>query len=194
MSANTARMEYLRAATFGSAAYDLDLVPGYEEQAIPRYKTREENAQRARENARERQRVRERANARARTHERPLKVSVTSVLGFAVVAVLVICMLLSYVQLTELSANMAELEAELAQLEKEEKRLTVDYEQAFNLSAVEAYAVNDLKMTRLADSQIVLVDIERGDKAEILASPESKGTDAVTGAVDFFTSLVSYFK
>lgn len=194
MAANTARIEYLRSATFGSAAYDLDLVPGYEEQAIPGRRTKEDSAERAREYARERQRARQKAQVKTHAHEKPVKVSVTSILGFAVAAALVICMLLSYVQLNELSLNMATMEQEIAELAKEEKRLTVEYEKTFNLSDVEAYAVNNLNMTRLADDQIILVDIERGDTAEILATPETKGADTVTGAVDFITSLVAYFK
>ena len=66
--------------------------------------------------------------------------SVFSVVGFGAVAVLAVMVLLSYVQLTALSAQTVSLQNELAQLEEENVVLTAQYERMFDLNTIKEEA------------------------------------------------------
>jgi len=168
-------------ATYGSLAHELDYVESFGDEYAE---------------AQPRQKERERAvpKAAARAHAQPVGVSLFAVVGVLLAAALMVCVLLSYVQLAEISGDMTALQKQMTELKKEEARLTIEYEKAFNLSAVEDYAVNTLGMTKLTESQIYTVDIQRHDKAEVLGQPGAKGTDFFSGAAEYITSLLAYFK
>ena len=94
------------------------------------------------------------------------KISVLSVVGFAAGAVLALLVLMSYIQLTALSAETVELKQQLSALETENVTLTAQYERMFDLDAVKE-AAEAAGMTKPGSSQIYYIDLSGGDTAVI---------------------------
>ena len=178
-----------RTATFGNVAYDLESLKRnfefstYAEPEV--YREPEAESVPA-----PRTRTRERARAAAETG---VGVSVFSVLGYAVAAVLLIFVILSYVQITELNASTSELNGQLSELTTEATELRVAYETTFNINEIEEYAESTLGMVRLTNDNVASVSIERSDTGVILSEKE-EGESAFTGFVEHLRSLLEYFK
>ena len=97
--------------------------------------------------------------------------SVFSVLGFGAVAALAVLVLLSYVQLTALSAETVSLQNELAQLEEENVILTAQYERMFDLNTIKE-AAESAGMSKPSSSQIYYIDLSEGDSAVVYEEAE----------------------
>ena len=93
-------------------------------------------------------------------------VSVFSVLGFTAVLGMAVLVLMSYIQLTMLSADTVALKSQLATLETEHVRLTAQYEQMFDLAAVQE-AAEAAGMVKPGSSQISYIDLSEGDSAVV---------------------------
>ena len=147
-------------------------------------------APRHREAAREQPRVRSlpKVQLREAQHVAPLAVA-----GAAAAAVLAVLLLLSYIRLTVLSADMVELRGELEALETENVVLTAQYEQIFDLASIREAAIG-MGMTKPSSSQIYYLDVSRGDSAQVYQE-ESAGWMEKIG--DFFHqgvyAVVEYF-
>lgn len=135
--------------------------------------------------------VRERAEVSVRS-----AVSPAIVLGFAVAAIMLCLVLLSYVRLTELSVQAGEVANELTELQTTYTKLRVVYESTFDLEEIETYARDVLGMTTPEAEQINYVDFSTPDKAVILEDTDvvddAKGI--VSGIRDFLVSITEYFK
>ena len=81
-------------------------------------------------------------------------------------AVLALLVLMSYIQLTALSAETVELKQQLSALETENVTLTAQYERMFDLDAVKE-AAEAAGMTKPGSSQIYYIDLSGGDTAVI---------------------------
>lgn len=129
-----------------------------------------------------------RTRTRAAQHVSPL-----SAAGFCAVAVLAVLVLMNYIQLTRLSADMVELRGELEALETENVVLTAQYEQIFDLASIREAAIG-MGMTKPSSSQIYYLDVSRGDSAQVYQE-ESAGWMEKIG--DFFHqgvyAVVEYF-
>lgn len=146
-----------RNAVNGSLAYDLD------------YEVRERELRHAGEMPRRREAVQEapkvRSVSKVRARERQ-RVSLLSVLGFAAVLGLAVMVLMNYIQLTVLSADMVSLQSELSVLETENVRLTAQYEQMFDMAAVKEAAAA-AGMGKPSNSQVCYIDLSDGDSAVV---------------------------
>ncbi len=178
--ADEARKYRYADAVTGSVAYD------YRSTAAPvprEFPEPEREAERRRnrpdelerERARERVRERDRARERERQREEAQKevqtgfgLPVLAVIGVVAVAVLMVMVLMSYVELTKLSAEQARLEKDLQELEAAGDKLMIAYESTFNMSELERYAVNVLGMTKLTDKDTTVLRVNKEDRAEIL--------------------------
>lgn len=125
-------------------------------------------APRRREAAREKPKVHSlpKVQLREAQHVAPL-----AVVGAAAAAVLAVLLLLSYIQLTVLSADMVGLRSELKVLEKENVVLTTQYEQIYDLATVKA-AAEAAGMTKPGASQVYYVDGSGGDAAVVYHQEE----------------------
>ena len=189
MAASTAEMRYAINGTYGSAAFDLNALPqeGFPEEID---NTSEESARRwARQN--ERAARRERAIEAAKNSQ---SVSIAAVAGFAVVALLIVMVLLSYVRLAEISADVTRLKSSITALESTQTKLSVEYEQVFNLNEIKEYATGTLGMTKLNDSNTLVFTIERQDRAQVLAQDDSRGLAVIAAAREFISSLAEYLR
>jgi len=88
------------------------------------------------------------------------------VAGFAAVAVMAVMVLMSYVQLTQLSTDVVRLKNQLAALETENVTLTAEYQQMYDLSAVKEVAAA-AGMAKPVGSQVYYLDLSNGDSAVV---------------------------
>ncbi|HHT17296.1 MAG TPA: hypothetical protein GXZ77_06250 [Papillibacter sp.] len=119
-------------------------------------------------------------------------VSLFAVFGFMAVAVMVVSVLLLQVRYEEVRSEAVTLQAELRELTELERRLRIEYENAFDVTRVEEYATNVLGMTKPAGpSRAGSISSPAQDKALVVMAeelPEQSGFSA------FITSVLAYFK
>ena len=169
--------------------YDFAGAGYYEDLYVPAPR----RAPRPREQEWIREEPREEAFARRRAIRRKGQgVSVFTVLGFAVAAVLLVMVLLAQVQMTAISDSAAGLETQILVLRAEHNKLLAAYETTFSLAEVEDYAVNVLGMQKPRADQIVYLDgLGTADRAVILQPQEPDGIfQSLESVLD---SLWSYF-
>lgn len=119
-------------------------------------------------------------------------ISVFTVLGFAVAAVLLVMVLLAQIQMTAISDSAAGLENRILELQGEHNKLLAAYETTFALAEVEDYAVNVLGMQKPRAEQIVYLDgLGTADRAVIL-QPQEQSMFSL-GLESIVDSLWSYF-
>ena len=132
--------------------------------------------------------------ARPKVSLRPAeRVSAAGVAGFVAVAVLLVLVLLSHVQLTQLSASVVALEKEVSALEAENITLTTSYNRVFDLETVESTA-RAAGMSKPSPSQIYYIDMGTEDSASVYAAQEYNVLDRVFSSFgQGFYSVVEYF-
>lgn len=180
MSAAAKELRYNRSVD-GSLARELD------------WAVRERELRHAGEAPRHEQRAVERVREKARPRVREKQhVAVTSVIGVAAVLGMALLVLLSYVQLTLLSAETVSLKKDLAALETERVTLTAEYERMFDLATVRQVA-EAAGMSKPSISQVCWLDVSDGDSVEIYeeaAGPLDRLRDmlshGVYAAVEYF--------
>ena len=153
-----------RSAVYGDLAYDLD------RELRERELRHAGEAPRTRETAVPAVAPKVRSVSRVQVRERQ-RVSAFSVVGFAVVGILAVLVLMSYIQLTALSADMVSLKSQLSALETENVTLTAQHERMFDLDTVKA-AAEAAGMTKPSASQIYYVDLSGGDSAVVYQQEE----------------------
>ena len=98
--------------------------------------------------------------SRVQTRER-LHVSPLAVAGFAAVVAMAILVLMSYIQLTEISTSVVELDSQLKTLQTENVTLTAQYQQMYDLSSVKEAAEN-AGMTKPGSSRSTILTSPTG--------------------------------
>ncbi len=155
----------------GNLAYD----PGYAERrgSERREERREEfiRPPRRKEKKRVRPRVRERQ-----------RVSGVLALGFTALAAMVVVVLMSYAQLTSISADVVTMQKELKTLDAEHVVLLTQCERTFDLETVKAAAAA-AGMSKPSSSQINYIDLSAPDSVELCQ------TQSVSVLSRVFTSL-----
>lgn len=172
---NTAR------ATYGSAAYDLDYHRGGAITA-PRPLVR----------PRERRAVRPKARVREAG-----KVSLFAVVGFLAVGVFAVLVLMSAIQLTTLSDEVAALNQQMTTLRSEESKLRTQYELAFDLASIEESVTANGSMVKPQSGQIIYLDLSEPDSVVLFEESETplKGVEgALQSANEVISNVVEYFK
>lgn len=192
MAQTNAQVNYTGNGYFESVAYDMygtygNAVP----QEVP--ETAAERERKVQESAQERRRASERAEAIKRAKEAQA-VSVAAVLGYVVVAVLMVFVLLSYIKLTEISAEVTNLKNQISLLETEQTKLAVKYETTFNINRVAEYATGTLGMTKLTEQNTHVLRMEHDNKAEVLSRDDSAGFGVIQAAREFMSELAEYFR
>lgn len=169
-------------ATYGSAAYDLDYRRHGSVQTAPRPLVR----------------PRERAAVRTKVRVREAgKVSVFAVAGFLAIGVFAILVIMSGIQLTTLSDDIAALNKEMTTLRGEESRLRTQYELAFDLASIEAAVTSNGSMVKPQSGQIIYLDLSEPDSLIIFKKEETplKGAQGALRSVkEVISNVVEYFK
>jgi cell division protein FtsL len=152
-----------RSAVYGDLAYDLD-------REVREHTLRHagEARRQPREESAARPQVRRVSQVQVRQKQ---KLSVFSLLGFGAVAALAVLVLMSYIQLTELSSQVVELKSQLSTLQTENVTLTAQYERMYDLETVKA-AAEAAGMGKPSSSQIYYIDLSDGDNAVVYQKEE----------------------
>ena len=173
---------------YGNLAYDLDALVterALEEAGrMPQRQAEEERQQRPREV----QRPKAQPAARPRAHVSPLVLGSVAVLG-----AMVVFLLLGYVQLTQISGNVAQMKSEMDQLQTEHVALLTEYEQTFEMATVKE-AAELAGMSKPSAGQIEYVELGSSDSAVIYAAGSDGVLDRTLASVkDSVLDLVEYF-
>ena len=132
-----------------------------------------------------------RTESKVRVRERQ-HVSIFSVIGFTAVLGMAVLVLMSYIQLTMLSADTVALKSQLATLETEHVRLTARYEQMFDLATVQE-AAEAAGMVKPGSSQISYIDLSEGDSAIVYQRENPSTMSRVLTSLHYgVTSVVEY--
>ena len=134
----------------GNLAYD----ERYAERRAPRRES--ERREQPREEFIRPPRRQEKKAVRPHVRERQ-RVSGVLVLGFAALAAMVVVVLMSYAQLTSISADVVSMQKELKTLDAEHVALLTQYERTFDLETVKAAAVSAPDSVELCEAQNVSV-------------------------------------
>lgn len=169
-------------ATYGSAAYDLDYRRGASVQAMPRPLVR----------------PRERAAARTKVRMREAgQISIFAVAGFLAIGIFSLLVILSGIQLTTLSDDIAALNKEMTTLRGEENQLRTQYELAFDLTQIEASMTAAGAMVKPQSGQIIYLDLSEPDSLILFEQKEAplKGAEgALRSAKEVLSNVVEYFR
>ena len=121
------------------------------------------------------------------------KVSGTLVLGFTALAALVVVMLMSYAQLTSISADVVAMQRTLSDLQTEHVTLLTQYERTFDLTTVKEAAAA-AGMYKPSASQINYIDLSAPDSVELCqAQSPSVLSRVFTSLGHSAKSVVEYF-
>ena len=134
----------------------------------------------------------EKKAVRPRVRERQ-RVSGVLVLGFAALAAMVVVVLMSYAQLTSISADVVSMQKELKTLDAEHVALLTQYERTFDLETVKAAAVA-AGMNKPSSSQINYIDLSAPDSVELCEAQNVSVLSRVfTSLGQGVFSVVEYF-
>ncbi len=107
--------------------------------------------------------------------QRPKFLSYISTVLCVVVAVTITAMMmLSRVELNEMTTKISKANKQLNQLKNENVRLTLQAESKISLNAVEAYATNVLGMKKLQRYQIEYINLTDSDRVEVAMADDDK--------------------
>ena len=137
----------------GSLAYDLD------------YAVRERELRHAGEAPRTQKKTKAKVYETPRVLVRARQVvSPLAVLSVAAIMGLALLVLMSYVQLTMLSADTVKLQSQLEELESENAALTAQYQRMFDMASVKE-AAEAAGMSKPSSTQMSQLDLSAGDSA-----------------------------
>jgi hypothetical protein len=197
MATNTATVKYAsRSAVSGSNAYDLSRIREYtHESEVPERAPANKPAVKpaVRPNPAVRQQPKAVTRSSMKTAQKTYSISLLAVIGFVVVGVMMVFVLLAHVKYNEVTSNTVKLQATLKNLTEQERKLKIQYEDAFDVNDVEQYATNVLGMSKPEDSQVSTLKSAASDKA-IVVNAEKDNTTATESMATFLASLVAYFK
>lgn len=190
MAKNASTVRYAsRSAVYGSNAYDMRRIREYypEPKAPEKAPHKKPEAQPAARTAPKT------APRTAKKAQKAYGISLYSVVGFVFVAVMMVFVLLAHVKYNEVTNETVKLQTRLDELNSQERKLKIEYTNAFDVNDVEQYATQVLGMSKPAEDQIKTVSATAQDKAVVLKSSDdsSKKTESM---VTFLASLVAYFK
>ena len=168
--------------TDGSLAYDLD--------ALVRERALEEagrpEPQRAPEPA---------ARPQRRPAARPAaRLSPLTLAGAAVVMVMTVVLLLGYVQLTKISANVTEMKNEISALQEEHISLLTAYERTFDMTTIKETA-EAAGMKKPSSGQIEYVELPSSNRTVVYQAEKSPMLESVVNGLKKAADAVAeYFR
>lgn len=191
-SASTGRYAS-RSAVYGSNAYDLSHVRGYSREPMAHEKAPVKKPE-VKPTVRTAPQTAPQSAARtAHKAQKAYGISLYAVIGFVFVAAMMVFVLLAHVKYNEVTNETVKLQARLDELNSQERKLKIEYENAFDVNDVERYATQVLGMSKPAEDQISTVSATAQDKAIVMKSSD-ESSEKNESMVTFLASLVAYFK
>jgi cell division protein FtsL len=167
--------------------YEEEMSYDIEGSAVPQ---REYDQPKTQTDTKQHRRAKARAEARTQT---VYGISLTAIFGFVAVVLLLITVLLAHISYTELADSVVTLQTQLDDLNDAEKKLKIQYEEAFDINAIEQYAEGTLNMSKPSDDQIASSRAVSENKAEVITE-DSQNEGVFTQLAEFISSLMGYFK
>ena len=135
-----------------------------------------------------------RAHAHAKAKVRPAQhLSPVMVLGAVAVAVLMVLVVLSYVELATISNSVVSMRSQVSELETRQVTLLTQYEQAFDLVSIKEQALA-AGMSLPSDSQVYYIDLSDPDNA-VVYEQDSQGAAQVLEQIwQTILHAVEYFR
>lgn len=122
----------------------------------------------------------------------------TTAIFLAVVCTLLfMVMLISFVNINEITIKIDELETKVSELSEQEKELVLQLEKKNDLRVIEDYAKNVLGMVKIDQLAKKYIKVEVYDKIERIEKESSSGgavSDFWTGFIKSFSVFWEYFK
>ncbi len=137
----------------------------------------------------------ERAEAKSAVKsKRKAKIRISSFSVFASVVVfgMLLALLYSYVNLTEMSDTYKQREGQLEDLHEEVLLLEIEKNQKFGALKIRDYAVNNLGMSKVDKTQITYVSTSGGDEFEIGKEKSKNDSKLMTGLAKGFSRIFEY--
>lgn len=174
--------------TYGSLAYDLDTLARERQlDEAGRLEEREEAAPR-------RANVRKNTAAVRPAPQAAQRPSLLTVGGVLVMAALVVLLIMGYVHLTTVSADVSEMKEQLAALNEEHVALVTKYEQTFDLTTVKE-AAEAAGMSKPTGAQIEYLDLSGTDTAVVYRAGVGGLWGGLTDQIrQGIYALVEYFR
>lgn len=110
-------------------------------------------------------------------------ISPFAITGFVAVIGLMMLVIFSYVQLTEITDQSISLKTQLSQLQNEKVKLLSQYEDATDLSTLKNRAISELGMMSPDTDQIEYINMSQSDKAVIIQKQEQGVSASVFQAI-----------
>lgn len=186
------QINFVTGVVDGTLAYDFD-VPGYfpEEESVSVPKPRRARRAREQEWVREDARGAEEARRAGAISKLGVIVNVVAAVGSIAAVALLLLVLMAKIQLIGISSQALACEEKISDLETQHSRLTVQYEQIFNLKDIEETAVNELGMQEPREDQIYyLTGVSSADKAVVISRQDADMFSL--GVEDIIESATSY--
>ena len=112
----------------------------------------------------------------------------------AVLAGLVVVLLMGYVRLTEVSADITQIKTEMGKLEEQHVALLTQYEKTFDLATVKRVA-EEAGMRKPTGGQIEYLELPAADSAVVYRSDAGTALESIlTAKSDAAKTVVEYFR
>lgn len=167
-----------RYSTYGSVAYQ----PAYEENTV-RSPARRSGEPRRHPQVQPREQVAARPSIEVRQQG---AISLFAIVGFAAVALCVVMLLSAGVQLAVVADETFDLQSELAELETETHKLQAQYEQAYDLAAIEEQLIANGTMVKASAANTVYLDLSEEDSVIYF----EQATTGIPGLVDRIEAMI----
>ena len=109
------------------------------------------------------------------------------------VAVMLVMLVMSYVELTTISSSVVEMQSELETLQTQQVALITKHEQAFDLSSVKEAAA-EAGMSQPSDSQIYYIDLSEPDSATVYSEEKDGISEFLSMLSHGIYAAVEYFR
>ena len=128
------------------------------------------------------------------TRERP-RISIGYLLCAFAVAAMLVLIVASYAELSELNIKAAQLEEEYVKLQEEYVIIEAAQERAQDLTSLAEYAKTRLGMVKAGNANIVYIDLGEEELIDLPSSAPSGGIRSVLhGFVGFLDTVVEFFR
>ena len=170
-------------STYGSVAYQ----PAYEENTV-RSPARRGAEPRRHPQVQPRERVAARPSLQVREQS---AVSLFAIVGFAAVALCLVMLLSVGAQMAVVADQTFDLQSELTELETEAQRLQAQYEQTYDLAAIEEQLTTSGRMVKANDANTVYLDLSEADSVVYYEQAAMGVTGLVDRLEEIFAGLLS---
>lgn len=122
----------------------------------------------------------------------PGKIAPFAVVGLVAVCLLCMLFLSRYANLVAVNDDVVTLKSQLAELKEEEDKLLIQYENAYDLKAIEEEFLASGEMIKRQDEQLNTLELSEPDSVEYYEKP-GFGSGIISGIRDIISAIGTYF-